>query len=108
MNLHVSPAAQQDLQGIRDYITLELDNSTAASNTVSRIARAIRSLGDFPDSGAPLASSIDVSTHYRYLVCGSYLIFYWHEGDDVYVMRILYGRRDYMKILFGEPQEKES
>jgi plasmid stabilization system protein ParE len=108
MLLHISPEAQSDLQGIKEYIALELDNPTAATNTIARITRAIRSLGDFPDSGAPLESRINVRTDYRYLVSGNYLVFYRHEGDDVYVIRVLYGRRDYMKILFGDPHEEEN
>ena len=36
------------------------------------------------------------------LVCGDYLAFYRVDGDTVYVDRILYGRRDYMALLFGD------
>ena len=108
MKFHISPAAQSDLRDIRDYIATELENPAAALNIVSKITKAIRSLVDFPASGAPLASVIDIQTDYRFLVSGRYLVFYRHEGDDIYVVRVLYGRRDYMKILFGETQEDES
>ena len=108
MKLHISPEAQSDLQGIKEYIAVELENPTAALNTVSRITRAIRNLSDFPASGAPLSSVVDMQTNYRFLVSGSYLVFYRQEGDSVYVVRVLYGRRDYMKILFGELREDEN
>jgi plasmid stabilization system protein ParE len=52
--------------------------------------------------GTKLSSLIDIATDYRFLVCGNYIAFYRIDGNDVYVIRILYGRRDYVKILFGE------
>lgn len=108
MKLHISPEAQSDLQEIKEYITTELENPIAALNTVSEIIKAIRSLVNFPNSGAPLPSIMDVRTDYRFLVSGDYLAFYRYESDNVYVVRILYGRRDYMKILFGEISEDET
>jgi plasmid stabilization system protein ParE len=42
---------------------------------------------------------------YRYLVSGNYLIFYKIEDEYISVNRILYGRRDYLRILFGEPDD---
>ena len=105
MKLHVSPEALDDLQGIREYIAGKLENPTAAQDTVSRITGAIRNLSDFPAIGAPLSSIIDMPTDYRFLVSGNYLVFYRQEGDGVYVVRVLYARRDYIRILFGEPDE---
>lgn len=108
VNLHISPEALNDLQGIREYIDVELENPAAALNTVSRIISAIRNLLDFPAMGRSLSSVVDIPTDYRFLVSGSYLVFYRQEEDSVYVVCVLYGRRDYMKILFGEPQADES
>ena len=45
---------------------------------------------------------------YRYLVCGSYMVFYHIHIEEVMVDRILYGRRDYLSILFGEELTEES
>ena len=36
------------------------------------------------------------------LVCDNYLIFYRCEDGSILVSRILYGRRNYMQILFGD------
>jgi len=107
VKLHVSPEAQCDLREIKKYIMVELENPTSTVNTVSKITKAIRRLADFPDSGAPLSSILDVPRDYRFLVCGNYLVFYRHEGIDVYVARILYGRRDYMAILFSDVSKND-
>lgn len=87
---------------IKEYITKELDNPAAAVNVVSKIIESYEKLKEFPMLGVELSSKIDVSTDYRYLISGNYIVFY--KADDVYVSiyRIIYSRRDYIKILFGE------
>ena len=60
----------------------------------------INRLRTFPDSGAPLSSIIDLGTNYRFLVCGNYTAFYRTENNAVLIVRVLYGRRDFMRILF--------
>lgn len=100
-----SPEAINDLQQTKAYIAEELCNEQAAVNTVAKIIKQIRMLADFPDSGAPLSSVIDMDTDYRFLVCGNYTVFYRVENGAVFVVRILYGRRNFVQILFGEPQD---
>ena len=102
-----SKAAINDLEQIGDYIAEQFKNPGAALSTVNKIQDAIDMLADFPHMGDLLSSIADVSTDYRFLVCGSYLAFYHVPyADKVLIDRILYGRRDYLSILFGElPQE---
>ena len=100
--INISPEAKNDLHDIKEYITVEFDSPTTAVNMVSKITTAIRTLSDFPDMGAPLSSKVDIPNNYRFLVCGSYLVFYKHVGGIVDIIRVLYGRRDYMKILFDD------
>lgn len=100
-----SPEAIADLQQTKAYIAEELCNEQAAVSTVAKITKRIRMLADFPESGAPLSSVIDMETDYRFLVCGNYTAFYRFENDIVFIVRILYGRRNYVQILFGEPQD---
>lgn len=102
-----SPEAITDLKQTKAYIIEELCNEQAAVNTVAKITKRIRMLADFPESGAPLSSVIDIETDYRFLVCGNYTVFYRVENSIVYIVRILYGRRNYVQILFGEPQDNK-
>ncbi len=64
-------------------------------------------LREFPESGAPLLAAGKQGAPYRYLVCGRYLTFYHTAGDAVHIDRVLYGRRDYMAILFSDHIEEE-
>ncbi len=96
--------AKNDLKDIKKYISNDLDNDIAASNTISRITKNIRRLEEQPLIGTPLSSVIEFDTNYRFLVCGNYIVFYRIENNTVFVSRIIYGRRDYMKILFKNEQ----
>lgn len=98
-----SPEAITDLQQTKAYITEELCNELAAVGTLAKITKRIRQLSDFPEIGAPLSSIVDFETDYRFLVCGNYTVFYRIENQTVNIVRVLYGRRNFMQILFGEP-----
>ncbi|WP_205603324.1 type II toxin-antitoxin system RelE/ParE family toxin [Virgibacillus halodenitrificans] len=92
----------QDLHDIKEYISKEFDDSDAAVHVITKIMKCYGKLKEFPWLGIELSSKIDIPTDYKYLICGNYLVFY--KSDDVYVSvyRILYSRRDYIKILFDE------
>ena len=106
-NLYVSPEALSDLSEIKAYIAEDLENPHAALSTVAKITKTIRMLQDHALIGTPLAAVADVNSDYRYLVSGSYMVFYRTSGKDVFVDRVLYGRRDYLRILFADTQEEE-
>ena len=106
-NLHVSPEALNDLSEIKAYIAEDLENPQAALSTVVKITKTIRTLQEHSLIGAPLSAIADINSDYRYLVSGSYMVFYRVSGKDVFVDRVLYGRRDYLRILFADTQEEE-
>ena len=103
-----TPMARQDLVETGDYIAHRLHNRTAARDLIRRIRDTVKPLEQFPCSGTPLEVS-GVHILYRYLICGNYMIFYHISGETVWIDRILYGRRDYLAILFGNefPVEAE-
>ena len=89
--------AISDMQEIKEYISQ--DNPEAAIRITNKIFEKIQSLADFPKMGVALAKKIGISTRYRYLVCDKYIIFYIIEDNFVSIMRILYGKRDYLSLL---------
>ena len=106
--VYLSPEAENDLEKIKTYITEELENPAAALATVSRITNSLRILQAHASAGAPLSSVTDVESDYRFLVSGNYLTFYRVVAQDVYIDRILYGRRNYLAVLFGDALDSES
>ena len=101
--IHYSLESRRDLDDIWDYIVSELQNRSAAERVTNRIMDAVDQLKIFRRSlGTPLSSIADVSSEYRYLVSGNYMVFYRVQGSDVYIDRVLYGRSNYMSILFND------
>ena len=105
--LMIAPLARADMREIGDYISRELGNPAAARRVIWRFRDTISLLQDFPEMGSPLLSAGKQRAPYRRLVCGNYLIFYHVDGNAVCIDRVLYGRRDYMALLFGNQLEEE-
>ena len=99
-NLHLSEEAQNDLFEIKAQE--ELLNPSAALATVSRITKSLRILQNHAQAGAQLSSIADIESDYRFIVSGNYISFYRAYDSEVFIDRILYARRDYMRILFGD------
>ena len=90
------------------YIVSELQNRSAAEHVTNRIMDAVDQLKSFAEMGTLLSSIADVSSEYRYLVSGNYMVFYRVQGNDVYIDRVLYGRSDYMSVLFKDLLREET
>ena len=103
--LRYSPEAQNDLFEIKKYIEEELNSPIAAENTLHKIIKRIRTLQDHSQLGPSLSSIIDFDTDYRFLICGNYIAFYYFDEENIYIVRVLYSRRNYIKILFGSFEE---
>jgi len=100
--------ALQDLKEIKLYITDELCNPEAALKVVRNIIKTYEGLKELPLIGKKLSAVIDVKTDFRYCISGSYLIFYRVDSEYVSIYRILYGQRDYARILFGDLPEEDT
>ena len=106
--IHYSPESRRDLDDIWDYIVSELQNRSAAERVINRIIDAVDPLKNFAEMGTPLSSIADIVTDYRFLVRGNYMVFYRVQGNDVYIDRVLYGRSDYMSVLFKDLLREET
>ena len=97
--VHYSEVALADLDDIWGYITLELMNPDAAVNTVNGIIDAIDKLSEYPLSGTPLNTLLDIESDYRFVIYRNYLAFYHLENNAVNIDRVLYEGRDFIKAL---------
>ena len=100
--LHISHQAITDLDDISDYITNQLKNPLAAVHTVDGIVRTMEQLEIFSGAGAIINFFDGSDSGYRFIIYKNYMIFYRVISADVFIDRIIYGRRDYMNILFDE------
>ncbi len=97
--VHYSPKSLSDLDEIFDYIAFELKDIIAADNTVNGIIDSINILKQFAESGSILCLPTGEITIYRYVISSNYLSFYHLSENEIYIDRIIYGKRDYIKIL---------
>ncbi len=98
--IYYSPLALKDLDEIRDYITNELMSPLAAESTVNGILETTDKLNGFPEAGSRLLFDNELDSGYRFVIFKKYMAFYHIHEDSIYVDRVIYGKRDYMKILF--------
>ena len=99
-------AAEKTVNKILD-IAVDLENPKAAMEVIKRITKKIRLLNDNPLMGAALASISGANSDERFLVCGSYMVFYRITRENIFIDRVLYGRRDYLRVLFDKTELPE-
>lgn len=96
----ISRQAAEDLLEIKFYIEKKLQNHIAARNTIEKIIETYEDLSKYPDAGISLERYVSFPTDYKFVLANNYSIFYRIEGEFVKVIRILYSKRDFVRILF--------
>ncbi len=95
-----TPDAIEDLEEIKDYISLVLKNPVSANKIVNGILDEIERLSESPELGVNFVSKVGFPTDLRYLVVEKYIVVYRNEEDRVSVIHVFYGKRNYLKLLF--------
>lgn len=104
--LKITPAAASDLAEINAYISTQLHNPQAARRIVKIITHDLRLLQQNPHLGFSVSAKIGRETNLRALLSGNYFLFYRIENETIQVSRVLDGRQDYLRVLFGTAEEK--
>ncbi len=91
------PTAEDDLTEIIDYI--KGDRPSAAVSLLERFQKNFDSLKENPLIGKVVKEERLSFSGYRYLIIGSYLVFYIVEESVVEIHRIIHSARDYVRIL---------
>ncbi|HSW99500.1 MAG TPA: type II toxin-antitoxin system RelE/ParE family toxin [Patescibacteria group bacterium] len=101
MRIILSAKAEQDLNSLFEYINNNLPNGIAAHTIVEKILRLSQKLSTFPEMGASLKTIDNRLDGYRYLIADNYLLIYKITDAEVFIMRILYAKSDYVQLLRG-------
>lgn len=93
--------AEQDLDEILDYISVDLVNPAAAQNLGRKIFEKIDMIRMFSDSGAPVDNEFLADKTVRKLSVDNYVIYYktYYEEKAISIIRIVYGKRNLDEIL---------
>lgn len=100
-NYQFTHKADSDLDDIVSYIAIELSNPKAASDFLDKLQAAIEEALAFPKSG-PLVNNEFLQNHeIRKKFIGNYIMYYLPDfpGETIYILRIIYGKRNMDDIL---------
>jgi toxin ParE1/3/4 len=93
----LSPDALADMQEIGDFIAE--DNIDAAERFVTRLKLRCFELGTFPNAGRRRE---EIIKDCRTVTEGDYVIFYRVRSDDIEILHVLHGKRDFSNVAFAD------
>ncbi|MBQ4563736.1 MAG: type II toxin-antitoxin system RelE/ParE family toxin [Lachnospiraceae bacterium] len=97
--LRIFPLAQHDMEQMFDYIAIELCNPTAAIGQINDFEKAFENVCAFPESCAYINNEYVKDKSLRKLVVNNYIAFYRVRNDEIQVVRVLYGMRNFEALL---------
>lgn len=89
--------ALDDLTEIVVYIAR--DSKIAAQKMHDKLVAAAYQLEDFPKIGVPVPEPKMRKAGFRMLIVGKYLLLYKIIDDEINILRILHGAKDYSRLL---------
>ena len=106
--VRIIKSAQNEIREIYRYIANDLQNPTAARNRVILIDEKIQSLKENPARLPLVQDDYLASKGFRIMIAKNHLIFFVirEEIKTVSVMRVLYARRDWLRILKVEAERQ--
>ena len=97
--LKIYPLAQLDMEQIFDYIAVELCNPTAAIGQINDFEKAFNNVCTFPESQPYINNEYVKDKSLRKLIVNNYMVFYRVRDNEIQVVRVLYGMRNYEGLL---------
>ena len=100
-DIRITRAAEKDLNSAADYIELVLLNPQAADALLDEAESKIGELSVFPEKFALADDPVLKDWGIRFTLVKNYIAFYVVSEEDrtVYIVRFLYGKRDWISIL---------
>ena len=99
--LYISELAQKDLQKIADYLSLQLLEPGISKNIMTQIDTAILGLQNMPQRYSLVSDKSIQKANVRKMIVKNYIVFFkvYEEKNRVGIVRILYGRRNWQKMI---------
>lgn len=100
-NIHMTSAAERDLNRAADHIEFVLKNPKAADDLLAEAEQRINSLSDFPEKFQLVDDPVLASWGIRFIVINGYLAFYTisEENNLVIIVRFLFQKSNWNAIL---------
>ena len=98
-NIEYSMEAKQDLIDIKRYIKYNLQEPNTAQKLITKIKREIDSLKDNPEMYSIIDDDIIKRFKIRKLIVDNYIVFYRINDENIQIVRVMYGRRNWIELL---------
>lgn len=100
-HIHITSAAERDLNRAADHIEFVLKNPKAADDLLDEAEKQINSLADFPEKFRLVDDPILSSWGIRFVIVNGYLAFYTisEERKTVIIVRFLFQKSNWNAIL---------
>ena len=98
-NYIVFPKAQQDLENIFRYISIDLSNPEAAKLLIEKFEDKFNELTLFPKAYPFIEKEGLIVKNLRKCIVDNFLVIYLYNEKKIVVeiVRVVYGRQDYIK-----------
>lgn len=103
-DVSLAEQAAADIRDIARYVAVDLREPGTAEKLLDRFDEALRSLETMPERNPPARDTDLAAMGLRIQRVGNYLMFYVVDwgARRVNVIRVQYGRRDWVKLLWEE------
>lgn len=98
-NIEYSKESKEDLIGIKQYIKYNLQEPEIANKLISNIKKSIKTLKDNPEIYTIIDDEMIRKLDIRKLIVDNYIVFYRIKDDSIEIVRIMYGRRNWINLL---------
>ena len=85
--------------GINQYIKYNLQEPETANKLISKIRKAIKILKDNPEIYTIIDGDLIRKLEIRKLIVDNHIVFYRIKNNNIEIVRIMYGRRNWINLL---------
>ncbi len=99
--IFISELAHDDLENIVSYISIDLENPSAAANFLNEVEKCYNYLKNNPSMYEKCNDSILQKESYRKITIKNYVLIYKIDESKsvVIIYRIFYGGQDYLRLI---------
>jgi addiction module RelE/StbE family toxin len=98
-NIEYSKESKQDLIGIKQYIKYNLQEPETAQKLISKIRNEINNLKNNPEMYAIIDDELIKKLEIRKMIVDNYIVFYRIKNNNIEIVRVMYGRRNWINLL---------
>lgn len=98
-NIEYSKESKEDLVGIKQYIKYNLQEPEIAQKLISKIINEINDLKHNPKIHSIIDDDLIKKLEIRKLIVDNYIVFYRIKNDNIEIVRVMYGRRNWINLL---------